>query len=69
MNNETSLKHMNTCELVFVCAVLQADPGGPSFQTLFNNTEQMLKVGGGDFLATVVMMFILQSFECSLQQH
>lgn len=27
--------------------VLQADPSGPSFQSLFSSTEQMLKVSGG----------------------
>lgn len=34
--------------MLHVC-VLQADPSGPSFQTVFNSTEQMLKVGGGRF--------------------
>ena len=33
---------------VVVC-VLQVDPSGPSFQTVFNSTEQMLKVGGERF--------------------
>lgn len=35
-----------------MCVVLQADPSGPSFQTLFNNTEQTLKVGDEVSFAT-----------------
>ena len=38
------------CVRVCVCVILQADPSGPSFQNLFNNTEQTLKVCGWGFL-------------------
>lgn len=43
--------------ILCVCVSLQADSNGPNFQTVFNNTEQMLKVCG-------VWISILMIFFC-----
>lgn len=39
--------HDTDSRSVLLSVVPQADPSGPNFQTLFENTEQTLKVGGG----------------------
>lgn len=35
---------MTSIDVHCLSCILQADPKGPSFQTVFCNTEQMLKV-------------------------
>lgn len=50
------------CEDARWCVALQADPGGPSFQTLFNSTEQTLKVGGPGFHGAPLVSGVSQLF-------
>lgn len=49
--------------------ILQADPKGPSFQTVFFNTEQMLKVDTGLIAIGRQFLFVFSKFLIGMKKY